>query len=341
MLIQAFLPELISCAILKFSAEKMKIKFAFGRTLITAGLVLPFLVPAFSQQKPQADPQEKPLSYNLTVNAVTIAVTVQDGKGRYINDLGEKDFIIYENKEKKTITYFQHDQNAPLSLTVLLDVSGSMALENKFEECRQALRILAEKMLAPHDEIALLVFADGQVEVATRHSADKAAFLAALEKEKAYGKTALNDAVAVSPEFAVRAKNEKRALLLITDGIENDSQSSAEQALEIARRVDVPIYVIGYKIPLAEAILAKHKRAPGLTPSGIVDTLNRFALATGGKAFVIDSMEKLLAAINEIKKEQSHQYLIGYTSHREDDSYKRIRVVTVKGKYRIRTRQGY
>ncbi|MGB9906770.1 MAG: VWA domain-containing protein [Candidatus Saccharicenans sp.] len=304
--------------------------------------VLVFMVMAAirAQEKTQKVPQEK-AAYNVTVNAITIAVTVQDKKGRYINNLEQKDFVVYENNEKKTINYFQHDQSAPLSLTVLLDVSGSMALENKFEDCRRALQVLAEKILAPQDELALLVFADGEVEVAARHSTDRSAFLAALEGEQAYGKTALNDAVAVSPQYAVRAKNEKRALILITDGIENDSQSSAEQALEIARRVDVPIYVIGYKIPRAEEILARHKRRTGLTAMGIVETLKMFAEATGGKAFFLDDLESLLATIYEIKREQSHQYLIGYTSYKDGDKYRRLRVTTVKGNYRIRTRQGY
>jgi VWFA-related protein len=315
--------------------------YRLGIKAILILLFFSFLSPLTGgQEKAQKVPQQKP-AYSVTVNAITIAVTVQDRKGRYVNDLEEKDFIVYENNEKKNITYFQHDQNAPLSLTVLLDVSGSMALENKFEESRRALEILAEKVLSPDDELALLVFADGEVEVAARHSKDRTAFLETLNKEKAYGKTALHDAVAVSPEFAVRAKNEKRALLLITDGIENDSQSTAVQALEIARRVDVPIYVIGYKIPRAEEILAKHKRRAGLTAAGIVETLNLFAQSTGGKAFFLDDMEGLLSTIYEIKKEQSHQYLIGYTSYRDDDRYRRIKVTTVKGNYRIRTRQGY
>lgn len=295
---------------------------------------------SLAQEQPQKIPQDKP-AYNVTVNAITIAVTVQDKKGRYINDLEEKDFVIYENNEKKAINYFQHDRSAPLSLTVLLDVSGSMALENKFEECRRALQILAEKILSPHDELALLVFADGEVEVAAGHATDRSAFLSSLEREEAYGKTALHDALAVSPHYAVRAKNEKRALIMITDGIENDSQSSAEQALEIARRVDVPIYVIGYKIPRAEEILARHKRRSGLTTAGLAETLNLFAEATGGRAFFLDNLESLLSTLYEIKKEQSHQYLIGYTSYRDDDKYRRIRVTTVRGNYRIRTRQGY
>jgi len=308
-------------------------------SLLAWGGLFLLLLPGSAQEKKEVKPPK--VAYNVTVNAVTLSVTVQDRKGRYINNLEKADFVVYENNERKEITYFQHDERAPISFTVLLDVSGSMALENKFEEIRQALRLLAREILSPQDELALLVFADGEVEVAARHSLDRKGFLEALEKEKAYGKTALNDAVAASPQYAIRAKNEKRALILITDGIENDSVTTPEQALEIARRVEIPIYVIGYKIPKAEEILARHKRKSGLTLQSIVYTLNLFAEATGGKAFFLDNTEELLSAFYEIKKEQSHQYLIGYTSYREDERYRKIRVETRRGNYRIRTRQGY
>ncbi len=308
-------------------------------SLLAWGGLFLLLLPGSALEKKEVKPPK--VAYNVTVNAVTLSVTVQDRKGRYINNLEKADFVVYENNERKEITYFQHDERAPISFTVLLDVSGSMALENKFEEIRQALRLLAREILSPQDELALLVFADGEVEVAARHSLDRKGFLEALEKEKAYGKTALNDAVAASPQYAIRAKNEKRALILITDGIENDSVTTPEQALEIARRVEIPIYVIGYKIPKAEEILARHKRKSGLTLQSIVYTLNLFAEATGGKAFFLDNTEELLSAFYEIKKEQSHQYLIGYTSYREDERYRKIRVETRRGNYRIRTRQGY
>ena len=308
-------------------------------SLLAWGGLFLLLLPGSAQEKKEVKPPK--VAYNVTVNAVTLSVTVQDRKGRYINNLEKADFVVYENNERKEITYFQHDERAPISFTVLLDVSGSMALENKFEEIRQALRLLAREILSPQDELALLVFADGEVEVAARHSLDRKGFLEALEKEKAYGKTALNDAVATSPQYAIRAKNEKRALILITDGIENDSVTTPEQALEIARRVEIPIYVIGYKIPKAEEILARHKRKSGLTLQSIVYTLDLFAEATGGKAFFLDNTEELLSAFYEIKKEQSHQYLIGYTSYREDERYRKIRVETRQGNYRIRTRQGY
>jgi VWFA-related protein len=304
---------------------------------ISACLAAAWPPPAsFAQEKVQDQ-----VAHEYVVRAITLAVTVQDSKGRYVNGLAEKDFTIYEDNKKKPITYFMHDFGAPLSLTVLLDVSGSMALENKLEECKAALRDLATRLLRPRDEIALLLFADGQVEVAAKHSTDKSEFLRVLDKTEAYGQTALNDAVAVSPEFATRAKNEKRALLLLTDGIENDSQATPEQALEIARRVDVPIYTVGYKIPRNEQ-LAAHKRSSGLTATGIVETLDKFSRATGGKAWFLNEPTDLAAVVQEIKNEQTHQYIIGYTSYQDtSDLYRWIRVTTPNYKHKIRTRQGY
>ncbi len=281
-------------------------------------------------------------THEYVVRAITLAVTVQDSRGRFVNNLVEKDFTVYENNKKKPLTYFMHDFGSPLSLTVLLDVSGSMALENKLAECKAVLRNLATVLLRPRDEIALLIFADGQVEVAAKHSTDKSEFLRVLDKTEAYGQTALNDAVAVSPEFATRAKNEKRALLLITDGIENDSQATPEQALEIARRVDVPIYTIGYKIPRNEQDLKAHKRGGSLTAAGIVETLDRFSQATGGKAYFLNGPTDLAWVIQEIKNEQAHQYIMGYTSYQDTaDVYRWIRVTTPNFKHKVRTRQGY
>ena len=286
--------------------------------------------------------KEKELTYDISVSAISIAVSVQDKGGRYINDLTEKDFTIYENNKKQSLTYFKHDFEAPLSLTILLDVSGSMALQDKLIESKEGLYHFLTAVLSPQDEVSLLIFADEEVEVAAKFSTEKKDILAVLENTEPYGQTALNDAVAVSPEFANRGKNQKRALLLITDGIENDSSLTPNQAVEIARRVDVPIYTIGYKIPLSEQYLKKHKRAPNLTSGGIISTLERFSQATGGKAFFIDQFNELYAALREIKKELSHQYILGYTSYKNPkNEYRRIKVITSKKSYEVRTREGY
>jgi Ca-activated chloride channel family protein len=292
---------------------------------------------AFSQNK-----RKQEITYDVAVTAISIAVTVQDRKGRHITDLEKEDFFIFENDKQKEITYFSHDYEAPLSLTILLDVSGSMALQDKLEESKEAVNYLMKDLLADSDEVSLLIFADGEVEVASNFSNDKTGLLSVLERTEAYGQTALNDAVGVSPEFANRGNNEKRALLLITDGIENDSEYSPEQAVEVARRVDIPIYTIGYKIPLNEQFLKKYKRSEGLTATGIVESLEKFSEATGGKAYFINEPLDLKNALRLIKQELSHHYILGYTSYTDpDNEYRKIRVDTKKKSYRVRTREGY
>jgi VWFA-related protein len=292
---------------------------------------------SFAQEK-----KKQETTYDVAVTAISIAVSVQNRKGRHITDLREEDFFVYENNKKKDITYFSYNFEAPLSLTVLLDVSGSMALQDKLSESKDALDYMMKHLLTDRDEVSLLIFADGDVEVASSFSKDKTDFLSDLEGTEAYGQTALNDAVGVSPDFANRGNNEKRALLLITDGIENDSEYSPEHAIEVARRVDIPIYTIGYKIPLGEQFLKKYKHSKGLTSSGIAESLDRFSEATGGKAFFVNKALDLKNALRLIKQELSHQYILGYTSYSDPDKeYRKIKVVTIKKSYRVRTREGY
>ncbi len=288
----------------------------------------------------ESSPQQ--ILHEVSVSAVTVAVTVQDRGGRYVNELTKEDFVVYENNVRKDITYFKHDFEAPISLTVLLDVSGSMGLQDKLTECKAALAYLLRYLLRAEDEVSLLIFADGDVEVAVPFTTDRLLMLETLDKTEAYGQTALNDAVAVSPEHANKGRNEKRALLLFTDGIENDSLSTVDQALDIARRVDVPIYTIGYKIPLSEQFLRKYKTASGLTPLGIVESLSRFSRATGGTAFFYDDSETLNKSMLQLSREFRHQYLIGYTTYaRTDGAYRILRVTTPKKNYKVRTREGY
>jgi VWFA-related protein len=313
------------------------------RALAAAALLLGAALAAGPALAQVPKKKAEDIRVDVTVTAITIAVTVQDkGERRYINDLTQKDFTVYENNEKRTITHFQHEFDAPLSLAVLLDVSGSMAVQDKLAEAKVGLRDMVTNVLSPRDEISLLIFADGQVEVAAPFSTDRTVFLRELDKVQAYGQTALNDAVAVSPEFADRGHNEKRALLLVTDGVENDSQLSPDQALEIARTVDVPIYTVGYKIPLSDQVLRSLKRGKAVTSAGIVETLSRFSRATGGKAFFVDKPPDMSAVLRGLKQEQSHQYIIGYTSYKDEGGeYRRIRVETSNRKYKVRTREGY
>jgi VWFA-related protein len=106
--------------------------------------------------------------------------------------------------------------------------------------------------------------------------------------------------------------------------------------------VDVPIFTVGYKIPLSEEFLRKYKRTSALTSAGIVSSLEGFSQATGGKVFIAAQPEELRTALREVKRELGHQYIIGYTSYKSlRNEYRKIRVSTSSTKHKVRTRQGY
>ena len=106
--------------------------------------------------------------------------------------------------------------------------------------------------------------------------------------------------------------------------------------------MDVPIYAIGYKIPMSEQFLLRYKRSEKLTRTDIVEALQKFSEATGGKSYFLGAPGELHAALAEIVGELSHQYILGYTTYTNPtDEYRRITVLTSNKRHRVRTRQGY
>jgi len=106
--------------------------------------------------------------------------------------------------------------------------------------------------------------------------------------------------------------------------------------------VDVPIYVLGYKIPASEQILKKYKRTETLTQAGIIETLTKFSEATGGQAFFPATPEELAVALGSIHRELGHQYILGYsTNQNPPDEYRKISIVTSNKRHRVRARKGY
>ena len=133
--------------------KRKALSLSVALILIFTALISVSARPSYSQEK-----KDKEITHNVAVSAISIAVTVHDKKGRYINDLTKEDFSIFENDEKRDITYFNHDFKAPLSLTILLDVSGSMELQDKLKESKESLKYLATSLLDLEDEFSLLIF---------------------------------------------------------------------------------------------------------------------------------------------------------------------------------------
>lgn len=270
------------------------------------------------------------------VRLVLLPVSVEDRRGRRVQGLSRDDFKVYEDHVPQHIEYFSVESEEPLAVAFLLDVSGSMRQLGKLEAAKEAIRYFVET-LRPGDQFGLVCFADEQVSWVTEFTSDRRRFLERLAVQEGYGQTALNDAVAETPRLVFEDdSHNKKAIVLITDGVDNGSRLTSDQAIDAARRVSVPIYTIGFS-SVPEYVLEKGETAYNL------NVIRRFSDETGGALFVVHDPDALKEAAAKIEQELRYQYLIGYYPTRRvwDGDYRTIRLEASNHRLRVRTRKGY
>ncbi len=247
---------------------------------------------------------------------VVIPVTVTDSQNRFVLGLEKKDFTLLEDGVEQKVTQFA-GENAPISAGLLVDTSGSMG--TKIELSRDAVGQFL-KTMDREDEACLIEFGDrAQVAVAFTNSADSIEDkLSHVEPE---GLTALLDAVSVGLEEMRKAKNARKALLIISDGGDNNSRYSAAEIKELVRQADVQVYSMGVfeRFP-AFALSAAELSGPKL--------LTELSEQTGGRAFSASSSSDLPAIAARIGIELRNQYVLAYSpsNKKKDGKYRGVEV---------------
>lgn len=277
------------------------------------------------------------IGYNIaiTVALVQVTATVVNHKGLTVLDLDQDDFYVLENGEKQEIVEFSNTKGLAKKVIILLDVSGSMRIMNKIGAAKEAVSTLITR-LNPEDEISLLFFADGGIEVACDYTTDRELVLSKIKEVAAYGQTALRDAVKAAPSFAKMEDNYQRALLLITDGIDNASQVTLEEAINTARQVDLPIYTIGLDPVAGRNIGLDAER------NVAVQAMRTLSDESGGRFFQVGRISEFLAACDQFVRDLENQYLIVFASQTGGElGNHKIEVKTKKWRCKVRARQGY
>jgi VWFA-related protein len=271
----------------------------------------------------------------VSVRTVLVPAAVEDRQGRIVRGLTQKDFQVFENQVLQKIEAFWIEGAEPVSIAFLLDVSGSMRMSGKLEAAKEAIRFFVTS-LRPQDRYALICFADDQVAWVTDFTSDRARFLERLGVQEGFGQTALNDAVAAAPKLVDERAEGRRAILLFTDGVDNASKLSVEQSIIAARKVEVPIYTVGFTGIAAD--LREKSRVPENTA-----VLKRFSEETGGALFVVHDPDELKESVARIDQELRYQYLLAYqpATGSWDGSFRAIRVEARGGRLQVRTRKGY
>jgi Ca-activated chloride channel family protein len=272
----------------------------------------------------------------VSVDLVLLHLTVEDRKGRPVHGLGPEEFTVAEDGRPQTVTVFGRTFDNPIQLAVLLDLSGSMRQGDKLERSRAAIRRLASSLRAT-DAFALLGFAEGEVAELVRWDESSDRLAQVLPVLEAYGRTALTDALVSTPGLLDERTLGRKAIVLITDGVDNASRLSVWDAMSAARRTGVPIYPVAFIDRSRELALRSR-----YTPENNVHVLRRYANESGGRLFLVERGEDLEAVVAHIESDLRAQYLLGYTSPGEPDgTYRRVEVGTRSGRWKVRHRRGY
>ncbi len=307
------------------------------RHLRGGGLVLPLILVVSTGalgEDPAAGGRNPPLSVVENVRLVLLPAAVTTRRGKPVYSLAREDFRLEESGALQRIDVFATEQDAPLRLAFLLDVSGSMRLSDRLGEAKRAIRVFVDA-LDRRDGAALFTFADERVECVAGFDRGPATLLERLEAQQPSGRTALYDALAAMPRLVDESTTGRKAIVLITDGVDNASQIPSLRATWLARRVAVPIYTLGF-IPMQEKLLPERVQ-------DALEVVERFSEETGGTTFPIHDASDVDRAAAQIHAELRFQYVIGFypSAGQRDGSFRTLDLTTTREDLLVRTRRGY
>ena len=266
------------------------------------------------------------------VDEVNVVFTVTDKRDHFVKDLTQSDFRVIDNNKPANIQSFSRQTNLPLRVGLLIDASNSVRDRFKFEQ-EAAIEFLNQIIRLRYDKAFVIGF-DTTPEVTQDFTDDTQALSHGVRMLRAGGGTAMYDAIyfACRDKLMQADKGElatRRAIILLSDGEDNQSRVSREEAVEMAQRAEVIIYAIS-------------TNTSGIKLRGD-KILEYFAEQTGGKAFFPFKIEDVANAFTEISDELRSQYAISYkpADFIPDGKYRKIEIVAENKKYHVRARNGY
>lgn len=313
----------------------------FGRCanphrLIALFFALTILAFSVSAQQAEPTPPDDDPSQPIKVKTdlVTLTLTVTDLYGRYVSGLTKSAFSVFDNNQEQEITFFS-DSDAPVSVGILFDVSGSMG-GDKIVKAQAALRRFINSS-HPNDEYFLIAF-NSRAQLLLDRTRDGEALLQKLTLVAPKNNTALYDAVYLGLERVTRGSHQKRALLIISDGQDNASRYNFGEVRRLMKESDVVTYAVGI-VGGGDA-----SSALGMQGQAFLDELSS---VTGGKSFYPSSDIEMDEIFERIALELRHQYSIGYTPNdfKLDGKWRKVKtkVKPPRGLPRltVRSREGY
>lgn len=301
----------------------------------------------------QGPPPQKPIedlpSIKVDVDVVNVLAAVRDKKGALVPNLEQQDFTILEDGKPQPIKYFTKETNLPLTIGLLVDVSGSQ--ENLIGIERSAASEFFAKVLGKKDEAFLIMFGP-EAELLQDYTNSTRLLTEGLNQLQVRGGvggygpgpvptigsargTILYDAIYLAANDKLRTEVGRKVIVVITDGVDEGSRLTIDQAIEAAQKADAVIYSILYSDP--------HFRGPFGSFGGGESYLRRMSDATGGHVFRVDRKNTLDVVFKELQDEMRSQYSIGYTplNDTKDGSYRKLDIKLSNKDLKAQARKGY
>ena len=273
-----------------------------------------------------ADGQDEQPRFRASVNVVTISAVVRDKQGRFVPALTRDDFTVLDNGQKRPIVEFQTDESGPISIALLVDGSGSM--RHFASVCRRVGELLLTQLNDHSDDVALMSF-DSRLVRLREFTSDFHQFRSGLNEVENWGASSIYDAIAGAANVVYQHTSKRRAVVVVTDGVDNWSTLSPAEVARIASTIDVPVFVLS---------VTPHDDESDTQQIG--GGLGEIARATGGEYFSADTETPQARALGRIVEELRHQYLLAIEPARSK-GLRTLEIQTRRSALKIRARQWY
>jgi VWFA-related protein len=279
-----------------------------------------------------AQPQQ---TFRASADVVTIQASVRDGRGRVLRGLTPADFEIRDNGELRQILSLRSDRHSPLSLALLVDMSGSMRVSAKVAMARQAFGSIVAQLQQGQDEAAVFTF-DSALHERQPFTRDLSTLTGALAEFEPFGRTSLYDATAAAAKRLATRTGTHKAIVVLTDGLDTSSTMTAAEVSGLASSIDVPVFIVATVPSVDQRFMMETSDRPRAEAADLRD-LSEW---TGGKFIFASTMVETIVTASTLVDELRQQYILAIEAASVSE-WRRLDVRVKRPSAKVKARSGY
>jgi VWFA-related protein len=285
-----------------------------------------------SAQSAENQPQQ---TFRASADVVTIQASVRDTHGRVLRGLTPADFEIRDNGELRQILSLRSDRQSPLSLALLVDMSGSMRVSAKVAMARQAFDSLLAQLRQGQDEAAVFTF-DSALHERQPFTTDLSKLKGTLTEFEPFGTTSLYDATAAAARRLASRTGAHKAIVVLTDGLDTSSAMTAAEVSGLASSIDVPVFIVATVPSVDERLMMETSDRPRAEAANLRD-LSEW---TGGKFVFASTLVETIATASRLVDELRQQYVLAIEAASANE-WRRLDVRVKRPSAKVKARSGY